>query len=70
LNVTYKTADQCTYTQMVDRFRREIRHAVVEGYDSDFIERAQMNLGKFIEKYHGMPESMTIGEYDRMERIP
>ncbi len=55
-----KTADQCTYGQMIERFRWEIHRAIRLEWDVDGIASHQHNLEVFQKDYRDMLPDETI----------
>jgi len=60
-----KTANHCTYQEMVDRYWWEIRRALRLEWDNDVVTSHRKNLDAFCRDYRDMEPSETVADYNR-----
>lgn len=58
-----KSADRCTYQEMVDRYWWEIRRVHRLDWHPDLADAHRRNLEAFTRDFHDMTPLETIGEF-------
>lgn len=68
--MTYKTANDCTYREMMDRFNSEINRAIQHDWHPDIVDRHMENRSAFMAKYREMQPGETIQQFEKRTRGP